>query len=511
MSSTPKPAVTGLTTRVVRGSSWVMLSTAVSRVLSFGSQVVLGYLLSKHDFGVYGFAVAITAVITVLRDGGVRQVLIARPDEYPRLAGPAFWLSVLLGSGLALALLVIAVVLRVTSHPEVFWLLIVIASVQPIVAAAGVVSAKLQMDLRFGEFTTISTVSAGVRYVGTPFLAWAGLGPLSFVLPLIPASFVDLFAPWSLTRTSVRTDRNMVRVWRSLMGVSWWVVAGSAGIAAVNNGVPAVIAAIVPASVVGVYFFAQQIVVQLGILMGATLGQVLFPAFSRIKDETDRKRQASLRALRQIMMIAAPACTGLSAVIAPLELFIWHGKWADAIQPIIIMGFTYPMVIVVAVPMAVQQARSAFRAWCIGTVSTSLLSFIASGIGAKLWGTPSAIALCGGVATSVSYALYTVFALRPLGAKPARVLWALVPGWSLASIAAVVVLFGDRTFQAFWPPLLRVAACGCEFVLCYALLIRLTAPAAAGEAVNLLPGVLREPARGLLRFRAVRSAPEPAD
>lgn len=307
---------------VFRGSSWAAMGAVFSRGMGLAAQIVLGLLLSDHDFGVFAIAIGVSSVLTVLRDGGARQLLISRPKEHAQLLAPVFWIAIAFAVGTG-ALLALTAPLAAGADSDVATLLLIIALVQPLSVPGSILSARLQIDLRFGAITAIQSTLALVRFGGAVVLAWRGFGALSFVLPLIPMAFIEWAWAWALTRDHPWFSGPRLHQWRGLLRVSAWAVVGSAGIAAINSGVPVVLGVLVPSGVVGVYFFAQQLVTQIGIVLGASLAQVLFPAFTRLLGEPERKRRATLRALRQSMLLASPMCAAMAAIIIPFESLVW--------------------------------------------------------------------------------------------------------------------------------------------------------------------------------------------
>ncbi|MDP3426604.1 MAG: oligosaccharide flippase family protein, partial [Humidesulfovibrio sp.] len=95
-----------LTRQVASGMLWVAGSAVVGRLASFGSQLVLGWLLTPEDFALYAIAVSVSALLWVVKNGGLREVLTQRGREYDALA-PAAW-RIALGCNVALALALVA-------------------------------------------------------------------------------------------------------------------------------------------------------------------------------------------------------------------------------------------------------------------------------------------------------------------------------------------------------------------------------------------------------------------
>src|ERR1043165_8770142 len=97
VSSSARP----LSTRVQWSTLWMMLNTGFATVVGIISQIVMGWLLSQNDFGLYAIAISVSAFTALLSDSGLRNLLIQRHEEFDLLEGPIFWLSVALTSAAA--------------------------------------------------------------------------------------------------------------------------------------------------------------------------------------------------------------------------------------------------------------------------------------------------------------------------------------------------------------------------------------------------------------------------
>lgn len=503
---------------VVRGSLWMLLNTAITRGASFLAQIALGWLLSKHDFGVYALAMSVSMLAAVLRDGGVKQLLVQRQGDYHRLIGPVFWMAFAFNTLTGIIIAGLAPLLAVAYHEsQVAWLMLVIAISQPLGTPGAILATRLQIDLRFREAGAIASVSAVVRYLGAVALAWLGFGPLSFVLPLPALALIEWGLGWWYTRERPWRAGAVVRSWWGMFGQARWVLAGTLGVAALNMGANVVIGFLVPLNVVGVYFFAFQIVVQVGMLMAANVTQVLFAALSKIADDPERKRAALGRALRQVMLLSGPLCMGIVVTFAPLELLIWKGKWADAADAVELIGLFYPATMAASVALAAVQARGSFRAWGLGLLFMAVVTLAGAAAGAALHGTAAGVAAYAGIAGMAAALLVTVWGLVGSGVSVGAILRDTFPAWLLSIAAAAAAMNIDmHVVQPALPPftgageglplqrlalVLRLAIISGCFVSIFAVLVRLLLSEHLREGLDVTPQRLRPLARFVFRVR----------
>ncbi|MBX3380685.1 MAG: oligosaccharide flippase family protein [Phycisphaeraceae bacterium] len=525
------------------GSIWMIANTVASRVGSFVSQIFLAWWLTKSDFGVVGIALAISGVAAVLRDGGVRQILLKRHSEHDRLLGPCFWMAMGFNSVLAVLLTVAAFPLsRLYNDSRLIPMLAIIGWSIPLGTIGGILLTKLTADMRYRENASVITSSAMVRYVSSVVFAYFGLGPLSFVLPNVLCALTEntltLYysnnRPWRLAPH--------VNEWWSLFLSSRWALLASLGIAGMNQGSSGMIGLAAPLEVVGIYTFAYLIVVQIGILLSTNINWVLVPVFTRLAEDEQRKRAAVLRTLRQVSLIATFVSLGLAATYRPLESLVWHERWAASILPVQIMGAGYAINVLLCISLAVQQARGQFRAWGVGLLllaaGTMLSAYLGTLLGKpeldnaiflalhsrsfwpyvaeRIWISSVYIALVTASFGVCASLIHLTVALKPLGVGRREVIKNALIVWSIGLLAGALTIAIDslvdapfRNILAQWvgnragvsiAEFLLFGANGLFFTGVYAILVRTVVPDALTEAIQMFPARLRAPAASIFRI-----------
>lgn len=440
------PAAAGLGAAVGRGVAWSVLATVIGKSLSFVSQVVLGLYLSKGDFGVYAIAMSAASFAFAFRDGGLWNVLVSRgPREWETIAGPIYWMGVttstVVGALLACAAPFVA---WAYGDPRLTWLIVIIAASWPLSSPTWVMRTRLMIELRFREYTTLNTINAFVRYGSMIAFAIAGLGPLSFVLPLLATAASDNVVAYWLTRDKSWKRAPRLDLWRPLLSQSAWCIVGTLANAALEMGIYLVMGAVVPRAEVGIYYFAYQLVAQTGALLATNVQNVLFPAMSRIQDDPARRREAALRSLRALMLISAPASIALGVVFAPAESVIWRGRWAEAYWPVLVLAAAYPLRAVFAVPQVIEMSRGGFKQSSLMTLFTGVGIMAATGIAASLAPHATSVSLVNGVYLVAVCLFWCVWTLRGLGVGAGSVLRATIPAWTLALLAGALGAWAEH-------------------------------------------------------------------
>jgi O-antigen/teichoic acid export membrane protein len=492
----------GLGRQVSTGSVWMLLNTLISKALSLIAQFAMGWFLSDRDFGVYAIAISVSTVASLLRDGGLSRLLVTRGNEYQLLQGPVFWMMLTFNSAAALVLVAVApVAAKFYVAPQLQYLLLLVALSLPLLAPGAVLSAKLSVDLRYREMGAIQACSSVLRYGGMVAFGCFGFGAASFLLPVLLVALFEWLAYWRAAKSSPWRHPARLRTWPGLFEQTKWILLGTFAIGFMNYGAYFLIGKLVQRETVGVYFFAFQMVLQVGILLSNNLYQVLFPAFARIADDIERCRAALLRSID----IVALATTWLSVILVPLfspiENLIWHGKWAASNASVQILSLCYPASAMLSSVMAVQSARGEFRQWGLMTLGLSVGSVLAASAGAYWGHTSDAIALCSGMFTMLGAFGYSLVALRPFRIGALSLMKCLLPAWLVGLAAALAsLLVEDLASRAGWVAwkyyaiypapfhaFVQIALITLFFSLFYFFGIRLVRPVYLRQTIELLP------------------------
>lgn len=443
------PTSVPLSKAVGRGLGWTVVTTVTFKFITFATQIVLGWLLTQKDFGVYATALAVAGMVTAFRDGGVRDILIQRgPAAYRSLVGPIFWLSLTVNFIAAIVLAGAApFVARAYNEPSLLMMLLVIAVVMPLGTGTTILQCRLRMQLEFRAVGRITIASSIIRNGGAILFAKLGFGPLSFVLPLIPATILENVWSRCLVRERLWSRPAEVRRWPELFRSISWLIFGTLANIVFDMGPYIVLGAMTLPETVGVYYFAYQITAQIGVLLAMNAQQVLFPALTAMTGDLARMAAASLRTLRALMLVGGYMCLCLAAVMGPLEAFLWHGRWAAAVPAVQILGLLFPLRITFGLTSAILLASGRFKSLSYLTVYEGVGVTAAAALAAGLGGTATQIAWWTAAQVAVGRVLCTIYVMRGLGVGPGQVLRAILPPWVISIAAAVLAVACERLFQ----------------------------------------------------------------
>lgn len=484
-----------------RGFSWLSLSLVVGRAFSFVAQLILGYLLVDKDFGIFAVAMSVASFIQCLRDGGVQKVLVHNGEaNYRRLHGPAFWIGFWFSTTAMLVLATVAPwVARFYEEPELTKLLWVIAAAIPLGMPAKILTAKLQIDLRFKTIAKISVTSMFLRHFSVILFAYFDFKAMSFVLPLLLVAVFEGTASFLATRSTPWKSGHQLGLWPELLSNSLWETINSFLRGFANNGDYLVLGALIKKAPLGQYFFGYQLTVQMHTMLVMGFNQVLFPILTRLKDEPQRMAQALVRSLRAFVLVSCALSIPIAVGIAPLETLVWKGKWEAAVPLMQIFALLVPLRGTSGIIHSAVSSRGQFRLATFITAIQGTVLMLSAGMSYYFFGASiTKIALGVSAAQVVLSNVLAMTVLSSFGVRLSAVPLAVLPSFLAGVVAAVPSFLIDNTLAPTTAPALRLVVSLACFILLFAVIARLFLKQQIQEALQILPSRIAKPVSRLL-------------
>ena len=428
---TGQPAPASLSHRTAHGLAWMISQSLATKLINMAGQIVIAWYLLREDFGLVSLAYMFSILPALIQQGGIREVLISRHGRFKVWANAAFWLSVTVGlAGAAFMVCIAPVAASLYEEPRLLGLLLIVAVLFPLDSIATVPLAQLQSQMRFRLLASITVGQAAIHTALAIYLAYAGFGPYSLILPRLVVSVVLAVFVWQTTRVPVRARLQTSR-WRYLAGDGVLVIfANGFELATVYIGY-LVLSVIYDTGVVGLYKFAVDLSTQATALITYQLGSVLFPALTKLQHDVQRQALAFLRAVRMLACFAITGCLLQAAMTDAAVHALFPERWWDAIAPLQILSIGMAMRAAGWPAISLMQAQARFKArlTMVGVSFAVLAIFVV--VGAWLDGVRgAAIGTAMQMIVTEPVALYV--ALRPARLGWSMILRTLMPPMALA-------------------------------------------------------------------------------
>jgi O-antigen/teichoic acid export membrane protein len=446
--------------KVRKGLFWMFARTGLDRSLALISQVILGWLLSDNDFGVYAIAFAIVGLCTFLREGGSRDYLIQKgPDKFHEHVGPIFWMS---GALTAIVCGVLAgaafcvwrfreVLPEAYQDPRLPHLLLIGCAVVTASLPASISSAKLQGELRFGDIGRISLISGVLRFVGLVGLALAGFGPYSFVLAALLVAIYESVQMSRLTKLKLLSLSPQMSLWPSYLSVTGWLILGVACNFINEYGSSSAVGLKASQDVVGQFYWAYVLTFQIASAYAVNVNWVLMPALSRLNDDKQRQSAAIANITKLFLLGGCVLSFGFAVVAEPLITMVWKGRWDSAVMAVQVFAIFMPIRMTFSLTKAILQAQGSFRQWSQMSFVESVLLFAAAACGAWYLNQPEYPTLFIGLTFVATRWWITSTCLKAAGVKTVQRLRTLFYVWLLGlGVVLGIMLLDHHVTQLGW-------------------------------------------------------------
>ncbi len=209
MSSPTMPLDRDLKGKSVRSGAVTVASQAIQFALQLASTAILARLLLPADFGIVAMALSLTAFAEVFKNMGLSTATIQRADVSHAQINTMFWLNIVVGAFLMLAIMALAPVLAWFYHkPELISVTLVLSSTFLIGSLGIQHGALLNREMRFGTLAGIQITSAVAGIAVAIAAAAAGAGYWALVARWLVGSLAAVslfwtFSPWRPDRPAI--------------------------------------------------------------------------------------------------------------------------------------------------------------------------------------------------------------------------------------------------------------------------------------------------------------------
>ncbi len=455
---------TDLKKRSVRSGAVTLASQAARFGLQTASTMILARLLTPGDFGIIAMVAAVTAFARVFQDMGLSTATIQHPELSHTQVTMMFWLNVLIGSLLTLAVAASAPVLALFYHqPEVFWLAIALSAIFLIDSLGGQHSALLTRRMQFRTLAVIQVAAIGIGSTASILGALLGLGYWALVLGSWVTTVVNTALLWSNSPW-----RPGLPVRGSGIGALLTFGTNVTGSEVANyfsrNLDNILIGRVWGAQALGLYSRAYALLMFPIRNLRIPLNAVAYPALSRLQGDPKRYRAYYGKYVALLGFASMPIAAFLFVCSDNTVNLLLGSRWSGAsaiFRVLAVVAFIQPVLSTQG--MVMLSCGFSRRYLWLGVVNAAVMA-ASFGLGV-IWGPI-------GVASAYAVAFYlTLYPILHYGFKgtPLRVgeFFSSMAKAVVASIAAGSMALALKLGAAWSHDLTVLLGCGTTFVLTY--------------------------------------------
>lgn len=323
-----KETYSGLAETAAKGAGWTYAAFYSGKIIVFISTIILARLLSKTDYGIVGYALTIIGFLDTFKDLGVNASLIYHRDD--KVVNTAFWLNIATGTSLFLLIWMIAPLIGdFFNDQRAVDVTRVLALNFPLGSLGATHEALLVRGLSFNRKIIPEFLKAISKGVVSITLALMGFGPWSLIVGQLTGTLIAVIAYWVTVKWRPSFSFNIVFA-RSLLSFGLSLVALNI-ISVIAQDIDYLfIGRYLGADAMGVYSLAFRLPELVILQFCATITQVIFPIFSKIRDDEDALRRGFLETSKYVALFTAPMGFGMALLSTPFVLTFFGEKWIEA-------------------------------------------------------------------------------------------------------------------------------------------------------------------------------------
>lgn len=371
-----------LTKKVLSGTKWIAVTNIFKQVLQIVSLIVFARLLSPDDFGMFAILMIFVNFLEMFIDMGTSSALIHVETPSDKLLSSIFYFNIFVGFLLCFLLIFLSEPIALFFENTKLEELLQIISISFIIVSFGVVQKALfEKQLDFKHVTLIESFSVFVGVIFGIGAAVYGLGVYSLIIQILFGSIIRVVLMW------------FASTWRPLVYFSlneikniWGYTSNLFSFNLINyfarNADTFLVGKFLGSSALGVYSLAYKIMLYPLQNITRILIRILFPAFSKIKDDNEKFQKAYLRVIFFIALISFPLMSGLIATSTVFVHIFLGDKWHNLAQLIMILAPVGMVQSIVSTTGSIYMAKGNTKLlFKVGSISTIItVAFFLAGI-----------------------------------------------------------------------------------------------------------------------------------
>jgi len=443
-----------LTQKASRSAFWNLFGSGSVSAIRFVSTAILARILLPEDFGIVGMAYLVTQVVQLFGNLGLGAAIVQKGNVDEEYLSTAFWGSVAVGFVLTIIGVGASPLAAMFFKREIVQPVVMCLSINFFLSSlASVQTMLLTKNLKFKELTIIEIIMTVFRVTVILALAIMGFRFWSIVFGVITERIVKtavfyLRSEWRPRFVFVKEKfYELFKFGRNLYGANF--------LSYLNRNLDFIITGrILGATELGYYQFSFNVPHLVQTHLGQKVSQVLFPVYSKVKDDDKRLARGYLKTVTFITLITLPLIAGLAILAHEFIVTVYGQKWIPAVVPLQILCVAAALKSLAVSNSSLLMAKGRpdiFLKWGLFTLPLTALSiwfFSRWGI----IGVSSAM-----VFVSMFSIIITYITCRHIDLKLNRYLFALKPAiYSTLFMLVGLFLLLRFSFLAYWDEAYRL-------------------------------------------------------
>lgn len=322
---------TNLKEKTLKGLIWQFCLKFFSQFFTFFITLILTRLLTPADYGICAIAGMFSSLMGIFVNGSMDAALIQKKDADDLDYNTVFYSSLVMSFIMYLIVFFTAPVISdIFQNEEITPIMRVIGLSLPIASSIFVQNAIVSRTMEFQKFFYRSMIVQILSAVVGVSLAFLGYGPWALVFQGLTSSLLSVVVMFILVRWFPSLKFSWTR-FKILFRYAWTkTIAGFMG--TLGNQMKGYLIGYKYTSADLAYFNrGEGLPDMFKNNIGGAIDGVLFPAISKLQDDTLRLKQAFRRSIMTTNYLITPALLGLAATADKIVPLLYTDKWTPAV------------------------------------------------------------------------------------------------------------------------------------------------------------------------------------
>lgn len=322
--------MTTLKKQAVSGIKWLMGSTAIQRVITFATTVVLARILTPATFGLFSLAFIAIDSLGLFSSMGFDSALIRKKDDMDKSANTAFFIIPVLGISLYLLLAISAPLIgKFLNNQEVISVVRALGIIFVIGCFGKVPAALLEKSMQFKKVSFIDISSLVIYSIAAIVFAVFHFGIWSLVIAYILKTLYQNILAWLFSGWTPRFEFDKKIAWEMFHFGKFLFLGSLVGFLKWNLD-NLLVGKLLGITALGFYGIAFNVANIGGVFLGSKVYRVAFPAYSKLQGNLYDLRAAALKVLKHLSLLVLPLGVAIFFLSGEFLRLIYGLKWLEA-------------------------------------------------------------------------------------------------------------------------------------------------------------------------------------
>ena len=322
----------GYSKKFLTGISWLWALNLSSKAVSFLTSILIARILTPSEFGVYGVAILVMALLEILTETGINVVIIQEKNNLEKYINSAWIVSIIRGLVIFLLILLLApVVSSFFNADEILNLMVIISLVPLLRGFINPAEIKFQKDLNFHKEFLYRFVILVFGFIVALIFLTLTQSVVSLALGLIASSLLQIFLSFQFISPKPRLSIEK-GYFSKILNKGKWVTLSGIFNYLFHNFDNIVVGRLLGTYSLGLYEMAYKISMLPITGIADVISKVTFPVYSKIADDKKRLRNAFIKTLISVSLIILPF--GVILISFPKEIveITLGSKWLGMVE-----------------------------------------------------------------------------------------------------------------------------------------------------------------------------------